>query len=756
MLLAAIAFVAGAGLVFGLPQLPSGLILAAVAGAAAFAAAAGWRAVAWLATGFALASAQAHLALAEDWPCRRDREQVDIVGRVSSPPEIRTGRVDFDLTASPAARAVGIPPKVRLSWYEPASIPWPGESWRLTVRMRCRSGLANPGTFDRELDLLRQGYGATGYVTDREPPVRLATGGPGAFIQAARAWIAGRIAQATAGTDSTGVLQGLAVGLRGNIEPALSDAFVATGTAHLIAISGMHVTAFALTSLMLLRWFYGRLATAGLSAAWPGCQMLIVLVVTVAYGLLAGASLPTVRTVAMVAVAIGLRAARRDAAAGDVLGLAAMLLVAADPLAVTSAGFWLSFAAVAALLALSDLRGGLGSALRSFARSQAAVTVVLTPVLVASFGAVPVLGPVVNAVAIPLFSFAILPATLFGTALLPIAPRAADWLWNQLGTALDRCWPGLLAVADSSWAVFSPADAPAWLIASCLIVALAAVVVPGRGLKLVAGAMLAALMWRQPSPPVHGGVELTVLDVGHGLAAVLRTASHALVFDTGPVWRGGGAAARVTLVPFLRSLGVRRVDLLVVSHDDSDHAGGVGELRRAFPVSALRGTTGASREARGVGCRAGETWSWDGVRFTVVHPPPGQLFQGNDSSCALRVDSPGGAALLLADPESRAESAMLGQPLAADVALVPHHGSATSSSAALVQAIGARLALVSTSYGNRWSFPRPEIVERWQRAGASVLTTAEGGAISVQIAPDTGVGPARPWRLERPRWWRRQ
>jgi competence protein ComEC len=194
----------------------------------------------------------------------------------------------------------------------------------------------------------------------------------------------------------------------------------------------------------------------------------------------------------------------------------------------------------------------------------------------------------------------------------------------------------------------------------------------------------------------------------------------------------------------------------MVSHDDSDHAGGVIELRRAFPVSDLRGATGPATESGGGGCHAGESWSWDGVRFTVVHPPRGKLFQGNDSSCALRIDGPGGAALLLADPESRAESAMLGQQIAADVVLVPHHGSATSSSAALVEAVGARLALVATGYGNRWGFPRPEIVERWQRAGASVLTTAEGGAISVQIAPDTGVGPARPWRLERPRWWRRQ
>jgi len=756
MLLAAIAFIAGAGLVFALESLPSWPLLASLACAGGAARFAGWHAGSCLLAGFVLAALQAHLALARDWSCGQDREQVEVVGRIGSPAEVRPGRVDFDLIAGEAGRQRGVPPKLRLTWYEPTSTPWPGETWRLPVRLRCRSGLANPGTFDRELALLRGGYGATGYVSGEPSPHRLSSSGWRAPIDGARAWIAGRIDMSTAGSGSTGVLQGLAVGLRGNIEPALSDAFVATGTAHLIAISGMHVTAFALTSLLLLRALYGRLATARWSAAWPGSQALIVLLVTVGYGLLAGASLPTVRTVAMVGVAVSLRVARRHAAAGDVLALAAIALVAMDPLAVTSAGFWLSFAAVAALLALYDLQAGLGGAVVSFARSQAAVTVVLTPVLVAAFGAVPVLGPVANAIAIPLFSFVILPATLAATALLPLAPALAGRLWAALAAALDRGWPALLAVADSRWALFSPPAAPAWLIASSLLVALAAILMPARGLKLVAAALLATLILRPPPHPAKGTFELTVLDVGHGLATVVRTASHVLVFDTGPHWRGGGAAARVTLVPYLRSLGVRRIDLVVVSHDDADHAGGLAELSQSFAVSALLGEASLPEPLGTRRCRAGSRWNWDGVGFSVIHPPPGGGFRGNDGSCALRVEGPGGAALLLADPESRAETAMLRQPLAAGIVVVPHHGSATSSSPALVRAVGARLALVSTGYGNRWGFPRPEIVERWRRAGANVLTTAEGGAISVEVGADTGIGPARPWRQQRRRWWHRQ
>jgi competence protein ComEC len=756
MPLAAIAFIAGAGLVFGLPALPGWPLLAGLACAGILARIAGWRRCGWLLAGFVLASCQAHQALHEDWPCRRDREQVNLTGRIGSPPEVRAGRVDFDLITGAVARARGIPPKLRLSWYEPESIPRPGETWRFGVRLRCRSGMANPGAFDRELGLLRGGYGGTGYVSGEPRPERLSPAGWRAPVDGARAWVAARIAAAAADTGSAGVLQGLAVGLRGNIAPELGDAFVATGTAHLIAISGMHVTAFALTALVLLRWFYARLAVARLSAVWPGCQALVVLGVTIAYGLLAGASLPTVRTVAMVAVAAGLRLARRHAAAGDVLAGAAICLVAADPLSATSAGFWLSFAAVAALLALGDPQAGFGGVAASFARSQATVTVVLTPVLLAAFGAVPVLGPLVNAAAIPMFSFLILPATLAGTALLPLTPRLADWLWAELGAVLDRCWPALLAVAERPWALFSPPAAPAWLVAAGLCAALAGILLPGRGLRLLAAVLLATLLLRQPALPAPGTFELTVLDVGHGLAVVVQTASHVLVFDTGPGWRGGGAAARVTLVPFLRAQGVRHIDLVIVSHDDADHAGGLAELLRAFDIAANPGDGAAAGPSGASPCQRGRNWGWDGVRFTVIHPPPDSRLRGNDGSCALRIDGPGGAALLLADPESRAEAAMLEQPLAADIVVVPHHGSASSSSVPLVAAVGASLALVSSAYGNRWGFPRPEVVQRWQEAGASVFTTAAGGAISIEVSAESGVGPARPWRARHRRWWHRQ
>jgi competence protein ComEC len=755
MPLLALAFVAGIGLALQCASLPpapacAGLLVAALAAAALR----GWPLAAVLA-GFLAATAQGQRALGDDWPCSRDRERVALTGMVVTPAEERADRLDFDLAPDAAARAAGVPGRVRLTWYEPTAVPRPGDTWRMVAVLRCRSGFHNPGGFDRELDLLRRGLGATGYLAGPDAPQLLARHAWRHPVERARAGIGERLAAATAGSRSTGVLQGLAVGLRGSIEPAIREAFVNTGTAHLIAISGMHVTAFALVTLFLTRRVYRLAGFPGLSAAWPAWQAACTLVITTAYGLLAGASLPTVRTVAMVGVALALRVARRNAAAGGVVAASALLLAATDPLGVTSAGFWLSFGAVAALVGLVDAGAGAWRALRQFVRAQLAVSVVLAPVLVASFGGVPLTGPLVNALAIPLFSFLLLPATLTGLALLPLAPGLADRFWVALAAALDRCWPALQWAAGLPWAVFSPPAVPGWLVVLATAACLLAVVVPVRGSRWLAGIALACLAARPPVPPPPGAFDLTVLDVGQGLAVVVETARRVLLFDTGPAWRSGGTAAAVTVLPYLRARGIRQLDAVVVSHADADHAGGLGEVVGPLGSPWIIGADSRAGRAD-ERCVAGRRWNWDGVSFEVLHPAADAAFTGNDGSCALRVGMPGAVALLLADTQRAAEEAMLSRPLQADVVVVPHHGSASSSTAAFVAAVGPSRALVSAGFGNRWGLPRPEVVARWQGAGAEVATTASGGALSVRLGPGAVIGPLGQSRRAAPRWWRRR
>jgi competence protein ComEC len=444
----------------------------------------------------------------------------------------------------------------------------------------------------------------------------------------------------------------------------------------------------------------------------------------------------------MVAVFHALRSLRRSVTAGEGLALAAAILIAADPLAVSSAGFWLSFVATAGLLAAGSAAPGWRGKAGQFARAQAAVTLVLAPVLAATFGRLSLVSPFLNAMAIPAFSLLVLPAVLLGTVLALASPDLPAPLWQLLAAALDALWPGLEHIADWPAASFAPASQPLAIVAGAGTLVLAALVLPVTGLRVAACVALSALACGRVTPIPPDGFTLSILDVGQGQAAVVETAAHVLVFDTGPRWRGGMVAARVTMLPFLRARGIRRVDRLVVSHEDADHAGGTESIEQAFDVTADSN------------CVAGDGWDWDGVAFRVLHPPAGFEGEDNDRSCAIHVRGAAGSALLLADPEAAAEAALAQQSVAADVVLVPHHGSRTSSSPGLVAAVSARIGIVSAGFGNRWDLPRAEVVERWRAAGATVLDTAGQGAVRVRFAPHAAPPAIDAVRRDEPRWWR--
>ncbi|HUG03895.1 MAG TPA: DNA internalization-related competence protein ComEC/Rec2 [Steroidobacteraceae bacterium] len=746
-------FCAGTAAVLALPVLwPSAVLcLAAVAGLLLF----GRRpALAALCLGFAWTSYCAVQSLRDDWPCARDREAVEVTGRVATPAIERTGRTDFDLDVPANPAGSGRPARLRVSWYEPGASPLPGQHWRMTLRLRCRSGMANPGAQDRELDLLRQGIAATAYVVAASPPERLDDGGGHTIVERLRARIASGIDELLPDSASGAVLQGLSVGVRGNIPEPLWDAFAATGVAHLMAISGMHVTGCAVFVLLLMRAAW-RLPGMTRIPLRTGIEAVTVFVVTAAYAWLSGSSLPALRTLVMVAIVVWLRVLRRALPIPQVLAVAALVLVAMDPLSLTSAGFWLSFAATAALLSLMDCDRDWRSRIAAFARAQLAILALLTPVLAGAFGRVSLIAPFVNAAAIPLFSLLLLPAVLLGTSLELLAPGSGAGVWRILAAGLDSVWPGLLNLAGWEIADWAPAAQPMLLMAGSALVTLSALCLPLRGLQLATAALLLAVVGGARPEPAAGGWNLHVLDVGQGLAAVVETRRHVLVFDTGPGWRGGGAAARVSVLPFLRARGIRQIDQLVVSHQDLDHSGGARTLVDALSVASMMSGPGEELPSVARVCRRGDRWRWDDVEFEVVHPAPGASGGDNDRSCALRVSGTGGAALLLADPESAAEAELQRMSVAADVVLLPHHGSRTSSSPGLVAAVSPRIGIASAGFGNRWGMPAPEVVARWRAAGTTVLTTADAGAVSIRFTARPEGLAVETERSRNRRWWRR-
>jgi competence protein ComEC len=747
-----LAFSTGAAAVHSLSALPArgGLLAIAVAGVAVWRR---WPAAAALMLGFCWTAFGARQLAADDWPCARDGEIVDLRGVVIAPATKREGRVEFDIEAVEAG-GLAAPRQLRLSWYDATAVPLPGQHWHMTARLRCRSGFSNPGSPDRELELLQQRIAATGYVVNGSAPELLMDRRWQYPVQRLRARIANAIAAALPSSASAGVLQGLSVGVRGNVPDQLWEAFAATGIAHLMAISGLHVTGCALFAVLLLR-LVGRLRRHTKNSCRIGTEMAVVVVITAGYAALAGASLPTLRTLVMVGIVAWLRVLRRAQPVHLSLARAALLLIAADPLALTASGFWLSFVATAVLLTLIDSGPGWRDRLATFLRAQAAILLLLTPVLAVAFGRLSLIAPLANAIAIPAFSFVLLPVILLGTMLSAIAPASADNIWDGLAAGLDSIWPWLIAAGRLQIASWWPAAQPFALVLIAGATAFAALLIPQRGLRTAAAVMLLAIVLGRGERPGEDAWVLTVLDVGQGLACVVQTRDHVLVFDTGPRWRSGTAAARVSLLPWLRARGIRRIDKLVLSHDDSDHTGGTAALRDAFPVGDILAGPRVAASAHSTSCRRGDRWRWDGIDFRVLHPAKETSGSDNDNSCVLHVAGAGGSALLLADPEVDAEQELLSQPLAADVVLVPHHGSRTSSGSQFVAAIGARFGIVSAGFGNRWNLPDAAVVARWRAAGTAVLTTARAGAITVNFAPVPGGIEIHEQRRESRRWWRR-
>ncbi len=750
MFAVALAFCAGAALVPALPALPSAAWLFAAA-LLALTWLPRWPWIAASCVGAAWTALVASNLLGAGWPCSQDREASALTGIVAAPALVREGRTDFDLAVS----GRDLQGRVRLSWYQATAVPRPGERWRLTARLRCRQGLANPGAADREFQLLRERVVATGYVVDAERAQSFGFDTRRQPIERLRARVAEGIAKSLPPGPSVAVLQGLSVGVRGAVPDTLWDAFAATGVAHLMAISGLHVTGCAVFVLLLLRAAWRALRLAGMRARVT-IELSVVIVTTAGYALLSGASLPALRTLAMVAIVALQRQLRRTLPVHRTLALAAFALCVVDPLALTSAGFWLSFVATAALFCVVTGGRGWRERMAQFARVQLAIFAMLMPVSAVVFGRLSLVAPFVNAVAIPVFSVALLPAVLGSTAFEMLAPDSASDVWRALARVLDGTWPVLLAVANWPGADWAPAAQPVVLIAGAGLLALTALLLPIRGLRTAAAVLLLVLATGSGARPAANAWTLTVLDVGQGLAAVVETQRHVLVFDTGPAWRGGGTAARVSLVPYLRARGIRRIDRLIVSHPDLDHSGGVDLLRNTFDVRDILRHAGESGATSSGGCRRGDGWRWDGVDFQVLHPPYGQQGSDNDRSCALRVSGPGGAGLLLADPEAAAEQSLGALQLAADVVLLPHHGSKSSSSEGLIRAVSARLGIASAGYGNRWGMPVGAVVARWRAAGTTVLTTAESGAVTVRFAARKRPIEVRTERGDVRRWWRRQ
>ncbi len=719
-----------------------------------------WRWVGATVAGFALAGLHAAYALSLHLPPSWDRTDATLIATVVDLPvhEPRRTRFHVRIESIYGARPEGLAPgrTLRLAWYEAdAATGGPlrrhalraGERWRFAVRVRAPRGLRNPGGVDAEQHALAQRLTGTGYLADPGSARRLA---PARGLAAWRETVSDRIAARVPGQGARFV-RALALGDTRGLDDADWNTLRANGLTHLVAISGFHVGLVAGFFALLARGLWWLLPGWGRRVPAPVGAAGAAVIGAVVYAAVAGFALPTLRTALMIAVVAGARMARRPLRIAESLALAAVAIVLVDPLALLSAGFWLSFAGVAWLVWC--LPHGPARPLRDFLSAQGVATIGLLPVGVVMFGEASLAGPLANLVAVPWWSLVVVPLALVGTGLEAVADGAGVWAWRASGWAFERSWPLFERLGDSPLALWWLPE-PRWFALPMALLGAFWLLLPrGVPAKWLAPLLWLPLLLPDRRLPSQGEVALDVIDVGQGLSVLVRTSRHALLYDMGPAIEEGFDAGERAVVPALRARGVRRLDRAVVSHGDNDHAGGWEAVRAALPVGRVETPPGAPT-ASAAPCRAGDGWQWDGVRFRYLHPADHFPYLRNESSCVLRIDSAYGSVLLTGDIGDVIEQRLLARSAAdvrADVMLVAHHGSSGSSSAEWVAATGARFALVASGFGNRFGHPRAEVVDRWIRAGAQVHDTATSGAITVRLQPG---GPAiETRRAAQPRLW---
>jgi competence protein ComEC len=702
------------------------------------------------ALGFAWAAGLAHWRLADRLDAEFEGRDVVVSGVVAGLPQPfdRGVRFDFDVE-TPAS---GVPRRISLSSFgfaaaeAQAVLPVrAGERWRFAVRLRRPHGGVNPHGFDYEAWLLERGIRATGYV--RSPGKR----GEGEvpqrlddlvyrfpyLVDRLRENARARMLAALPGRPYVGVLVALAIGDQQAIDPAQWQLFARTGVSHLMSISGLHVTMVAGLFAGLVSFGWRRSEALALALPAQKAAAVAGFVGAFAYCLVSGFAVPAQRTLYMVGVVAAAMWLGRASSASRVLAAALVAVLILDPWAVLSPGFWLSFAAVAVIFHVSAGHTATPHWLAQWGRVQWAVTVGLAPLLLVLFRQVSLVSPLANAIAIPLVSFVVTPLALLG-AVLPL-----DWplaLGHALLEAMMAALGLLAGLPSAVWQQHAPVP---WTVPLALL-GIAWLLLPRGVPARWIGAVLAAPMFVVlPPAPGAGELWITVLDVGQGLSVVARTEKHVLLYDAGPAYNAFADSGSRVVLPYLRGEGVERLDALVVSHDDRDHSGGAGSVVEGIPVGLLWSSLSDDHPLRSEGppgrsCAAGQRWEWDGVAFEFLHPgTEGASGRANNRSCVLRIAAPGGRVLLTGDIERAAERELLRRVpelLPAEALLVPHHGSATSSSPEFVEQVAPRYAVFTVGYRNRFGHPREDVLERYREAGSALLRTDSAGAIEMRFS----------------------
>ncbi len=692
-----------------------------------------------------------------------------VKGSIQSIPDKRGKDWRFQLqineakTANKSLDASALKGLIKLNWYQGKHTLHAGETWELRVRLKQPNGFSNPQGFDYEKWLFHQGIIATGYVRTSIENKKLADA-PVYSINALREKILTRIGAVLGDNNALGVISALSVAERRDISDAQWLLFRQTGTNHLIAISGLHigmVAGFGFFPILLIWWLFPSLylrLPVRIAGSMVGALFAI------SYALLAGFTLPTQRALIMVLLVLFGLLVKRYYSGITILSFAMILVLLFDPLATLSSGFWLSFLAVGLILWFVNRR--LKKPRFAILGVQLALSMGMLPLTLALFGSSSLSSPLANLIAIPWVSIVVVPLTLLSIVMLFVLPVVGEWLLHFAAGSVELLLQGLSYLVHPSLMLQMP-EVPAELLFLAFTGFLWLWFPSGFPARWLGGVLLLPAILYQPKVIEKNAFDYHLLDVGQGLASIVQTRHHTLIYDAGPRVGASFDTGKLVVIPFLRAKGIKHIDMMMISHGDIDHRGGANYIAANIAIDSIISSeiTLLSQQLQRpvTACEQGLKWVWDGVLFEVLHPTKkwrkNVRHNDNNKSCVLRVSNEHHRLLLTGDIEKEAEISLLkqsGDQLKADVMLIPHHGSKTSSQQVFIDAVQPQLALAGTGYRNRFYFPKKRIVERYYKKNIKVLHTANEGAISLYFLANPDEYKVVVSRKKQRRYWSRE
>ena len=698
--------------------------------------------------GFSYAAWVAQVRLSDSLPYEWQGQNITLTGIVAEMPRIheRGLRFAFDVE-SIQTEAAHVPKHIQLATYDgDADSPLDihaGERWRLTVRLKQPHATSNPHGFDFEAWALERNLRATGYVYAKGDNQKLAetSRSPAYLIERLRESLRSHFQQTLGDAPHAGILTALAIGDQASITQSEWQLFTHTGVNHLMSISGLHITMLASLFFALTYWLWRRRVRLTLYFPARKAAALVGLLAALFYTLISGFEIPAQRTLFMLATFAVMMLFSRNVAPSQMLAVALVVVLLADPWAVISPGFWLSFGAVALIFYVTANRYGRTHWLMEYGKVQWAMTVGLIPPLLALFQQLSLVSPIANAFAIPLVSFVVVPLTLLGT--LP----PFEWMLYLAHQAMALCIGLLQGLDDLPVSVWTQHAPPAWTIGSGVLGALWLLAPRGFPMRSFGIILILPMFSIAPMTPAANSARIIVFDVGQGLAVAVQTHSHAMLYDTGPDFAGESDSGNRILIPSLRGVGIAKLDGLMLSHDDIDHIGGTNSVMQALPIEWVSSSLKAGHPLLSTvkqhnSCTDGQSWAWDGVRFEVLHPSDlddSDKKHDNDQSCVLRISVGARSVLLVGDIEKASESRLLAlhmHDLPSTLLIAPHHGSKSSSSEEFVNTVSPQQVVFTTGYRNRFNHPHPTVWQRYGDAGAARLSSDVDGAVIIDLNAD--------------------